>query len=104
MVTDEVAKTVTVGFDADGCRDVQERGCVGLALCRKARSFIEVFMSGRETRYLAMADEFRHTSGLLWSEPPAGQPPVLVSIECFLGNFSWVDFGNVVEILLPVGV
>ena len=70
----------------------------------KARSFIEVFMAGRETRYLAMADAFRHTSGLLWSEPPAGQPPVLVSIECFLGHFPWVEFGNEIEILLPVGV
>ena len=70
----------------------------------KARSFIEIFMAGRETRCLAMADKFRHTSDLLWSEPPAGQPPVLVSIECFLGKFSWVDCGNVVEILLPVGV
>ena len=68
----------------------------------KARSFIEVFMSGRETRYLAMADKFRHTSGFLWSQPPAGQQPVLVSIECFLGNFPWVDFGNVVEILVGV--
>ena len=43
-------------------------------------------------------------SGLLYSEPPAGQLPVLVNMDFILGNFSWVDYGNVVEIYLPVGV
>ena len=70
----------------------------------KARLFIEVSMMGSELRYLALADRFWHTSGLLWSAPPAGQPPVLVSIECFLGHFAWVDLDGEVEILLPVGL
>ena len=47
---------------------------------RKARSFIAVFMAGGETIYLAMADTFLHISDLLWSEPPAGQPPILLGM------------------------
>ena len=70
----------------------------------KSRSFIELCMSGGRTRYLALADKFRPIKDLVYSEPPAGQPPVLVSIDFCLGNLSWVDFGDVIEILLPVGV
>ena len=76
----------------------------------RARSFMEVCTSGRyKPIYLAMADKFRNRSRLLYSEPPAGQLPVLVNMEFILGNFSWVDYGDKVygdkvDILLPVGV
>ena len=54
----------------------------------KARSFIEVCTSGcYKPIYLAMADKLRNISELLYSEPPAGQLPVLVNMEFILGNF-----------------
>ena len=71
----------------------------------RARSFMEVCTSGRyKPIYLAIADKLRHISELSYSEPPAGQLPVLVNMEFILGNFSWVDYGDVLDILLPHGV
>ena len=69
----------------------------------RAISFIELFLGDQE-RYLAMAVEYNSISGLKYS-PPADEQKSLIDIETCLGNFSWVvHAGNIVEILLPVGI